>query len=137
LAEVNRQLSVLGPIMKDLTSTGVYFTSPALVSTLPLLPGKWVVEVESEVPMMVGEFENKVGEKFIMVVNLSLERSAKFFLKTRISGEKMWMVSAGDMGQLLPMDEVTRPDLGPKAGLWLVAGQGVLLKCGDVSSTAL
>jgi hypothetical protein len=54
-----------------------------------------------------------------MVVNLSLERSAKFTLETIKSYKGMQIVSAED-GTLRPMDN--------EKGLWLVAGQGVLIK---------
>jgi len=78
LQEINRQLNVLGPVMNRLTSTGVYFTAPAPLASLPILPGKRVLNVSSEVPMMVGEFTDAAGDPFVMVVNLSLEKSAKF-----------------------------------------------------------
>jgi hypothetical protein len=124
LQEVNRQLSVLGPLMKKLTSTGVYFTSPAPDSTLPLLPGQWVEKVETDVPMMVGEFVSATGTKYVMVVNLSLEKSARFDLKTKIDQEKIWTVDVGENGRLVPASH--------KNGIWLTAGQGILIKCGGV-----
>lgn len=104
--------------MNRLTSIGVYFTSPS-VEALPVLPGKLVREVESDTPMMVGEFKSNYGTNYVMVVNLSLEKSAKFILKTISSYEKMQVVSAED-GTLRRMDN--------EIGLWLVAGQGVLIK---------
>ncbi len=122
LQEVNRQLSILGPIIKKLTSTGVYFTSPAPEASLPLLPGKWVEKVDTDVPMMIGEFVSSKGIKYVMVVNLSLEKSAKFDLKTKIDQEKIWTVSVGENGKL---DQASH-----KNGIWLTAGQGVLIKCG-------
>jgi len=122
LEEVNRQLSVLGPIIKELTSTGLYFTSPAPESSLPVLPGKWVDSLSTDVPMMVGEFVSAKGTKYVMVVNLSLEKSAKFDLKTKINQEKIWTVDVGENGRLVPASH--------KSGIWLTAGQGVLIKCG-------
>lgn len=131
LEEVNRQVSVLGPFMKNLTSTGVYFTAPPLIDNLPLMPGQWIEHVESEVPMMIGEFVNDEGEKFAMVVNLSMERSAKFSIKPHTPGEKIWIVSAAeDEVQLMEMDRIAKPELGARGGYWLVAGQGILLKLG-------
>jgi hypothetical protein len=56
-----------------------------------------------------------------MIVNLSLERSAKFTLKTAQPHTSIQIVSAID-GSFSPFDQ--------KDGLWLVAGQGVLLKLG-------
>lgn len=124
LQEVNRQLSVLGPIIKQLNSTGVYFTSPAPADSLPLLPGKWVEKVEAEAPMMIGEFVSKNGTNYVMVVNLSLEKSVKFKLTTKIPNEKIWIVSAGEKGYLVETDI--------NEGYWLTAGAGVLIKCGGV-----
>jgi len=122
LEEVNRQLSILGPIIKKLTSTEVYFTSPAPEASLPLLPGKWVEKVDTDEPMMVGEFVSAKGTKYVMVVNLSLEKSARFDLKTKIAQEKIWTISVGEDGQLVQASH--------KNGIWLTAGQGVLIKCG-------
>lgn len=122
LQEVNRQLSILGPIVNQMTSTGVYFTGPAPESSLPLLPGKWVDKVTAEAPMMIGEFVSANGTKYVMVVNLSLEKSAKFDIETQIPQEELWIVSPAENGHL------TRPNR--KNGIWLTAGQGVLLKCG-------
>jgi hypothetical protein len=54
-----------------------------------------------------------------MVVNLSLERSAQFTLKTMSPHISIKVVSAVDGSSSV---------LNEKDGLWLVAGQGVLLK---------
>jgi len=124
LQEVNRQLSVLGPIINQLNSTGVYFTSPAPADSLPLLPGKWVEKVEAEAPMMIGEFVSKNGTNYMMVVNLSLEKSVKFKITTKILNEKIWIVSAGENGYLVETDI--------NKGYWLIAGAGVLIKCGGM-----
>jgi hypothetical protein len=122
LQEVNRELSILGPIIKKLTSTGVYFTSPVLDASLPVLPGKWVQKVDADVPMMVGEFVSSTGANYMMVVNLSLEKSARFDVQTKIESEKIWTVDVGEEGRLVLASH--------KKGIWLTAGQGVLIKCG-------
>jgi hypothetical protein len=122
LQEINRQLSVLGPIIKQLKSTGTYFTYPAPDRSLPVLPGKWVQKIESESPMMVGEFVSADGTKYVMVVNLSLEKSVKFDVQTKIPDEEIWIVSAANNGNLVRASH--------KKGIWLTAGQGVLLKFG-------
>jgi hypothetical protein len=121
LQEVNRELAVLGPIIKQLRSTGVYFTSPSPDSSLPLLPGKWVQKLETDAPMMVGEFVSRGGTNYIMVVNLSLERSARFDVQTKMDKEKISTVDVGEDGRLVLASH--------KKGIWLTAGQGVLIKC--------
>ena len=125
LEEVNRQLSILGPIIKKLKSTGVYFTTPSPDSSLPLLPGKWVEKLDTDVPMMIGEFVSENGTNYVMVVNLSLEKSARFDLKTKVAQEKIWTVSTGEDGQLVQASH--------RNGIWLTAGQGVLIKCSGES----
>jgi hypothetical protein len=57
----------------------------------------------------------------VMIVNLSLERSAKFTLTLQQPRADIKIVSAAD-GSLVSFDQ--------KAGLWLTAGQGVLLALG-------
>jgi hypothetical protein len=139
--EVNRQLSILGPMMKTLKSTGVYFTAPAIDPSLPLLPGKVVTGVECKEPLMIGEFESKKGNKYVMVVNLSLEKSARFILNTKIPNERIFVVSAVDEPYF---SEITKPKTDVKASTpeqiklkeqkayWLAAGQGVLIKCSGI-----
>lgn len=119
LREVNRQVATLAPVMSRLRSTGVFFTQPAPVAGLPVLPGAVVASLTGSEPMMLGEFKNPAGEIYVMVVNLSLERSVKFTLQTQRPDSSVKIVSAAD-GVLSPYN--------PKTGLWLVAGSGALLK---------
>jgi hypothetical protein len=91
------------------------------VDSLPLLPGNLVETVTCPTPVMVGEFKHSNGDSYVMVVNLSLERSAKFTLKTTQPCDSIKIVSAVD-GSLSEFDQ--------KGGLWLVAGQGALLALG-------
>ena len=121
LQEVNRQVATLAPVMSCLTSTGVFFSAPPVADHLPLLPGNLIESVTCPSPVMVGEFQHQNGERYAMVVNLSLEESAPFTLKTKIPGQSLGVVSAVD-GSVSAFDS--------KAGLWLTAGQGVLLALG-------
>jgi hypothetical protein len=127
LKEVNRQISTLGPIMNQLTSTGVYFTSPAPDESLPLLPGNVVDSVKSDGPMMIGEFINDNGIRYAMIVNLSLDRSVKFTISTKTAQEKIWVISASNNEPLKPVIK-SRDMTDHNNGLWLTAGEGVLIK---------
>jgi hypothetical protein len=119
LRDVNSQVAALAPTMSRLTSTGVFFTSPAPVENLPLLPGRLVESVSCVNLLMVGEFRHGEGADYVMVVNLSLERSAKFLLTPKEPVRSIHLVSA-----------VTGNSAPPKSNEepWLVAGQGVLLR---------
>jgi hypothetical protein len=121
LQEVNRQVATLAPVMSRLTSTGVLFSAPAPADNLPLLPGQLVESVACANPVMVGEFKQDNGDRYVMIVNVSLEHSARFTLKTTRPANTISIVSATD-GSVSPFDE--------NAGLWLTAGQGVLLSFG-------
>ena len=85
------------------------------------LPGGLVEAVTCPTSVMVGEFKHSNGDSYVMVVNLSLERSAKFTLTTTQPCDSIRIVSAVD-GSLSAFDQ--------KKGLWLTAGQGVLLTLG-------
>ena len=63
-------------------SVGVYFTAPAPLDNGPELPGKLVTKLEADSPLMIGEFASK-GDAVdhVVLVNLSLERTAKVQLK--------------------------------------------------------
>ncbi len=142
LQEVNRQLSVLGPIVKKLKSTGVYFSDGSIDPSLPLLPGQHVQSIDSKQPLMVGEFESEKGNKYIMVVNIDLEKSARIIVNTKIPNERLFVVSSGE--DVPYFSEIVKKKLnGTMRGstpeqiamseqnsYWLGAGQGVLIKCG-------
>jgi hypothetical protein len=119
LAMVNRQLKTLGPIMNRLTSTGVFFTAPPPVESLPRLPGRVIQEVDTNVPLMIGEFRSDEGVDHVMVVNLSLENSAHFVLK-RTDGRTTAQVFSPEDGSTASQDLAK--------GLWLAAGQGALFR---------
>ncbi|MCX5758548.1 MAG: hypothetical protein NTU83_08595 [Candidatus Hydrogenedentes bacterium] len=125
LQTVNHQVKTLGPVMNRLESTGVFFTSPPQVKGLPVLPERLVTEIQSDVPMMLGEFKEQDGVRpgdsvgYCMVVNLSLERSTCFVLKTGGKPIDGFLFSP-ENGCLLPLDN--------ERGTWLVAGQGALIK---------
>jgi hypothetical protein len=102
----------------------VYFSSPAPAANLPGLPGKSVLEVQAlttGTPAMVGEFDGPGGAKYAMLVNLSLQRSEKFAVK--LAGG----VTMERLRQISPVDARPAP-LDMADGIWLAAGQGVLLR---------
>jgi hypothetical protein len=119
LQEVNRQLGILGPIMNRMKTTGVYFSDPAPTSGLPLLPGRLVRASASGSPLMLGEFRDHDGTDYLMVVNLSLERSVSVAITLQNPDRKIQVISSVD-------GRACEPDM--EKGLWLVAGQGILLR---------
>lgn len=121
LQEANRQVATLAPVMSRLTSTGIYYSAPAPVDGFPLLPGELVDSVKSANPVMVGEFTDESGGRYTMIVNLSVDRSTFVTLKLKTPDESVQMISSAD-GSIQPFDA--------KAGYWLTAGQGMLLKLG-------
>ncbi len=119
LKEINRQIMALAPVMSRLESTGVFFSAPTPADNLPLLPGRLVESASCASPLMIGEFQGQNGQSYVMVVNLSLESSVKFNLKTARPGTSLKFVS--------PIDR-SLSSFDANAGFWLAAGQGVLLK---------
>ena len=98
-----------------------FLPAPAPAKSLPLLPGDLIKAVSCATPVMVGEFKDSSADAYVMIVNLSLERSAEFTLTTTQSHDSIKIVSPVD-GSLSPFDQ--------KNGLWLTAGQGALLELG-------
>lgn len=121
LQEVNHEVTTLAPVMSHLTSTGVFFSDPSPADDLPRLPGNLVASVTSSSPLMVGEFKHQNGRAYVMVVNSSLEKTVQFRLKTTRPEQPIYSVSAID-GSFSSYNQ--------KDGLWLTAGQGVLLALG-------
>jgi hypothetical protein len=115
---VNGQLKVIGPILNLMKSDGLYFTAPGQAENGRGLPGKFVKKLSADAPLMIGEFASQ-GEAVdhLVLVNLSLERTAKLNLK--------------DLPQVAKLEEYSPVDGHlSKCGaeLYLPAGQGVLLK---------
>jgi hypothetical protein len=119
LQMVNRQVRVLGPVMNRLRSTGVFFTSPCPTDSAIALPGELVQSVVADVPVMIGEFIADDDVRYVMAVNLSLERSAKIGLQLSEGYTQGTVVSSED-GSELGMEEDN--------AFWLVAGQGALVR---------
>jgi hypothetical protein len=117
LKAVNSQVKTLTPILTRLRSTGVSFTAPAPASGLPLLPGRLVRSIASPTPVMVGEFSGGKGEKYALVVNLSLKRSASLTVIAR----------AKTIERISPIDRSPIPP-ALDGSLRLAAGQGALLR---------
>jgi hypothetical protein len=118
LQMVNRQLKTIGPILSRMKSGGVYFTAPVPAENGHALPGKFVTKLGADAPLMIGEFASH-GETIdhLVLVNLSLERSARLNLADLPQVARLEEYSPAD-GHLSKCD----------AGLYLPAGQGVLLK---------
>jgi hypothetical protein len=126
LRMVNEQLRVIGPIVRRLKSTGVYFTTPADAS-LKTLPGETIESITSATPIMVGEFTHREhGSRYVMLVNCGLDRTTDVRIKQRGPARLITQVS--------PVDSSSIP-VNLDDPLWLTPGQGVLLKLGDVAPT--
>jgi hypothetical protein len=118
LKMANEQVKVIGPIMRRLKNTGVYFTAPPDAS-LPALPEEMGQSVQSATPLMVGEFADSAGVRHVMLVNLSLDRSSEIHFTPSAPHDRVSQFSPVD-GALLP--------LAKGESFWLTPGQGVLLK---------
>ncbi len=147
LQEVNRQLAILGPVMNRMVSTGLAFSAPVFDETLPNLPGRRVVRCTGEMPeaiedpnaplpavpppslkvrsmaqpapLMVGEFRDAAGADYAMIVNLSLEQTARITLDLADGGAPEASLSTED-GTWIPHDEAPLR--------WLTPGEGRLLR---------
>ena len=127
---INTQINTLGPIMNRLTSTGVYFTTPTPTPGLPELPGKLIHKVDSTASprgsiektpaFMVGEFVDRAGNDYVMLVNLSLEHSARFHLET--------VQDYANIEKYSPLDGSLSPLITDATGEWVLPGHGLLLK---------
>jgi len=117
LREVNRQIKILGPVLLKTKSTGVYFSGIRPSKLCSDLPGRVVGSVESDTSLMIGEFKGEDAD-YVMVVNISLEKSTKFELNLN-NKANIEIISSAD-GKSYPMVKVRDE--------WLTAGQGILLK---------
>jgi len=143
LRMVNDQLRGVGPTLNRLTSTGVFFTDGGPPGELPKLPGRVVAGVGDSRSVMVGEFRDDNGADYAMVVNLDLTASLCLLLDTQREHKRRAVLSP-DSGAWLPLDEQSSLAIDPsfkgshapggeayRNGLWLTAGQGLLLRFGE------
>jgi len=93
--------------------------------------------------VMVGEFRDDNGADYAMVVNLDLTASLCLLLDTQREHKRRAVLSP-DSGAWLPLDEQSSLAIDPsfkgshapggeayRNGLWLTAGQGLLLRFGE------
>ncbi|MHB9034916.1 MAG: hypothetical protein ACYC6L_17945, partial [Anaerolineae bacterium] len=76
LAEINRQLQLVGPQVNKLRSLGVYllnYSAPGYAE----LPSEMRGVIECTQPLMVGSFGSQDGRRYALLANLSLTHSAK------------------------------------------------------------
>lgn len=127
LKEVNRQILSLGPLINQLTSTGVYFTPSFLSYDFPTLPGEIVDSLNCDAPMMIGEFIDNKDNRYAMIVNLNLDRSVKFTLSTKSGKENIFLIIPSNKNDHLPL--VRKNDMNNhNDNYWLTAGEGILIK---------
>jgi len=130
---INTHVNTLGPMMNRLTPIGVYFTTPTPVPGLPELPGKLIRKVESTASprgyiqktpaFMVGEFVDPDGNEYVMMVNLSLEHSARFHMETVKDDEDYVCFE-----KISPIDGSRSLLITDVFGEWVLPGHGILLK---------
>lgn len=118
LRMVDEQVKTLGPIVRGLRSTGVYFTEPVPAVGLPKLPGKLVESVAGSGPVMVGEFAGPGDGRWAMLVNLSLRESVNL--------KVTWAGTVRGARCVSPVDRSMEAIAGDS--IWLTAGQGVLVQ---------
>jgi hypothetical protein len=118
LRVVNDQVKALGPMMRTLKSTGVYFSKPVPAGGLQALPGKVVDSVTSPSSLMVGEFTDATGRPWAMLVNLNLRES--------VSLKVGWAANVHGPRCVSPVDGSIAAM--PGNAMWLAAGQGVLIR---------
>lgn len=116
LAEVNRQLALAGPLLKAMRSTGLYLTAEDVTEPVPAPPEPLASAVTAEQPLMLGTFKDADGACCCVVVNLSLERTAKVKLAFPRAVQVLSLTGAGWMDQ------------AEGEPLYLAPGQGGVLR---------
>jgi len=97
LAEVNRQLALVGPLLKAMRSTGLYFITTNLTEPVPAPPEPLASAVSAEQPLMLGTFKDADGACCCVVVNLDLDRTAKVTLAFPRPVQELSLTGAGWM----------------------------------------
>ena len=80
LKQLNGEILNWGPTLLGLTSTGVYHTEPLPLRTYPISESALVESVTGG-EALIGEFEDKDGRRYLMVVNRDYENAATLLVK--------------------------------------------------------
>ncbi len=115
MRNVNMQLHRIGQVYVRLRSLGVFHYPDVPEGCSGIETSRWIERVDGG-NLMVGEFEGAGGEPFALVVNKSLQQSAKIEVQFREPGCIQFV--SPYTGQV----EAWRPDHD-----WLSPGQGLLL----------
>ncbi|MFK7693897.1 hypothetical protein [Paenibacillus sp. HJGM_3] len=119
LQEVNRQARLYGDRLMAMTSTGVRFRNiePYRLSSMNVGVGEVVADavVEGDLPLMIGEFRDPEGDRWFMVVNLDMGRTAKLRLRLQSGFTGLHSVSLGS-GRLRPVRTDEAIFLAPGTG---------------------
>ena len=131
LEDVNGQVVTLAPTLLQLTSTGVYFTSPKPDPSLPELPGSLIRDIDAgyPLPLMIGEFEHENGDDYAMIVNLNETGSGIFTIELEDYPYDEFYIVSSATGEFLPHD-ISSP-------LSIEAGHGVLIQLAPEPATLL
>ena len=87
LKKLNGEILNWGPTLLGLTSTGVYHTEPLPLRTRPVSESKRVESVTGGLAL-IGEFEDKDGRPYLMVVNRDFNNAVTLLVKLpRVEGK--------------------------------------------------
>jgi len=90
-------LALVGPLLKAMRSTGLYFTTTNLTEPVPAPPEPLASAVSAEQPLMLGTFKDADGACCCVVVNLDLDRTAKVTLAFPRPVQELSLTGAGWM----------------------------------------
>jgi hypothetical protein len=121
LKEVNRQILEVGNIINNFKSKSVYFTTPVFDVEYEKPAETFIKTIECDDPLMVGEFESESGELYVLLVNISLEKTVRFSLSLENSNQKIFRIAPD-------MDYLKNNLNDPKKVFSLNTGSGVLVK---------
>jgi hypothetical protein len=87
VAEINRELRLLGPVLFPLRSTGVFHTDPVPDGSRRVSPDHWVQPVGEG--LVIGTFRDARARNYVMVVNKSWQSVRKARLQFRLFLEEI------------------------------------------------
>jgi hypothetical protein len=120
--QLNAEMRTLGPTLVGLTSTGVFHTGPTIPTACRRLGSDAILQVPSDVPLVVGFLQDAAGAQYAFIANRDHDNPVDF--EARVKGHVVGAaeVSAND-GQEKPVDLT-----GGKFSVHLEAGDGRLLR---------
>ncbi len=123
--DMGRQLTALGSVLITLTLQNVYHTGDCLPYSVRRLPSDYLLRPENADDLIISEFTDPLGERYLMIVNKDYNRSKTIPFD---ANDRLVSVERVDRYNLEKIPCYQKGESDPGFSLDFLAGEGLLLR---------